>query len=114
MTKLPRGLRCRSCIVIVILCGIFSSSDSAMAQGGQNPDTVLINANIIDCTGSPIQKSMTLVISGNKIASISKESRPQAGEARVIDLAGGFVLPGFWNMHTHLSTVFPDNPALAD
>ena len=33
---------------------------------------------------------------------------------RVVDLEGAYVLPGFWNMHTHLSDVFPENPALAE
>lgn len=29
--------------------------------------------------------------------------------ATVVDLAGAFVVPGLWNVHTHLGGMFPDN-----
>lgn len=32
----------------------------------------------------------------------------EEGKVRVFDLAGGYVLPGLWNVHTHLGDVFPD------
>lgn len=92
-------------------------STSVVSQEPESELTVLTNANVIDCTGSPVQKGMTLVLDGNRIVSIEKDSgavSEHASGARQIDLNGAFVLPGFWNMHTHLSTVFPDNPALAE
>jgi len=88
-----------------------------LCRAAEKPSTVLINANVIDCTGAPVQENMTVVIEGNTITSISK-GQPQAIEQsdaiRVVDVGGGYVLPGFWNMHTHLSDVFPENPALKD
>ena len=52
---------------------------------------------------------------GDTIASITSGPYewPDA-DAQVLDLDGAWVLPGFWNMHTHLSIVFPDNHALDD
>jgi imidazolonepropionase-like amidohydrolase len=88
-----------------------------LCQAAEWPSTVLINANVIDCTGGPVQEDMTVVIEGNTIVSISK-GQPQAMEqndtTRIVDLDGAYVLPGFWNMHTHLSDVFPENPAVED
>ena len=96
---------------------VFCFPDMGLSQGAADPQTVLTNANVIDATGGPVLENMTVVITGNRITSISKGAHRPAGRAeaaRVIDLEGAFVLPGFWNMHTHLSTVFPDNPALVD
>ncbi len=78
---------------------------------------VLSNANIIDGTGGPAQEGMTIVISGDTIAAIisgAYEAPDGDADAQVHDLDGAWVLPGFWNMHTHLSIVFPDNHALDD
>jgi len=86
-----------------------------VSHASENPATVLINANVIDCTGGSVQEGMTVVMVGNSIKAISK-GQPRANElgaaVRVVDLGGAYVLPGFWNMHTHLSEVFPENPAL--
>ncbi len=77
---------------------------------------VLTDVNIIDGNGGPVQEGMTIVIAGERIASITQgpyESSDAGDGAVVHDLDGAWVLPGFWNMHSHLSVMFPDNPALA-
>jgi imidazolonepropionase-like amidohydrolase len=53
---------------------------------------------------------MTVVVEGEKIAHLKPgEYRQAAGEGeRVLDLEGGYVLPGLWNVHTHLSVLWPD------
>jgi imidazolonepropionase-like amidohydrolase len=82
---------------------------------GEDGPTILTNANVIDCTGTPVQSGMTVVVTGDSITALY-QGRPRQGDVdgggRVVDLGGAFVLPGFWNMHTHLSEVFPDNPDL--
>jgi imidazolonepropionase-like amidohydrolase len=99
-------------LVILIAAILFPAS-------GQGQDslmrTVLTNCNIIDCTGSPVQENMTIIITGNEISSIRQgEYRPsrQDENTEVIDLEGAYVLPGFWNMHTHLTDLLPWNNAL--
>ncbi len=77
---------------------------------------VLTNVNIIDGNGGPVEEGMTIVIEGERIASITEGPYESSGAdeaAEVHDLDGAWVLPGFWNMHSHLSVMFPDNPALA-
>ena len=75
---------------------------------------VLTDVNIIDGNGGPVQEGMTVVIDGERIASISEgpyESSGAGDAADVHDLDGAWVLPGFWNMHVHLSVMFPHNHA---
>jgi imidazolonepropionase-like amidohydrolase len=69
--------------------------------------TILTNCTVIDCTGQAPQDSMTVVIEGDKITGLSSGSVDRAG-ARVLDLEGGYVLPGLWEVHTHLGDLIPD------
>jgi len=73
--------------------------------------TILTNCTIIDCTGEPPAKNMTLVVEGDQIAGLKPGSYQPVegrGEARVFDLEGGYVLPGLWDVHAHLGDLIPD------
>ena len=56
-------------------------------------------------------EDMTVVIADDTITEIRRGMyRQSSGEnnVRVFDLKGGFVLPGLWNMHAHISDLHPD------
>jgi len=76
--------------------------------------TILTNCTVIDCTGEPPRKDMTVVIEGDKIAELNPGAhKDKAGEGeRVFDLEGSYVLPGLWSAHTHLGDLFPDTARL--
>ena len=83
----------------------------------QNQNTILTNCNIISCTGSKLMKNMTITIAGNKITEIKRgKYKPKRGDkkSKVIDLKGGYVLPGFWNVHMHLTALLPDPNRIQD
>ncbi len=74
--------------------------------------TILTNCSLIDCTGKDLQKDMTLVIQDNRIEDIYpgiyQDTQGEIPGIRVIDLKGGYVLPGLWNVHGHLGDLLPD------
>ena len=79
--------------------------------------TVLTNCTIIDCTGKAPLADMTVVIEGDRIAELKPGTYKQAagdGKVRVLDLEGGYVLPGLWDAHVHLFDVTPDPRHLLD
>jgi imidazolonepropionase-like amidohydrolase len=74
------------------------------------PNIALTNCNIIDGRGAPIASDMVVIISDNKIKKIDRGPYKNTIEKdmKIIDLKGGYVLPGFWNNHSHLSDLLPD------
>ena len=74
--------------------------------------TVLTHCTVIDCTGKPPMKDMTIIIENDKIAELRPGTHRRAageGEVRVFDLEGGYVLPGLWDVHVHLFEPKPED-----
>jgi imidazolonepropionase-like amidohydrolase len=64
----------------------------------------VVGATIIDGNGGPPLEDGTIVISGNRIASVGPRSEVEVpDEAHVIDGGGRFVTPGFIDSNVHLS-----------
>ena len=86
-------------------------SPPAMVGMERTDVTVLTNSTVIDATGNPPREGATIVIEGNRIAAIYGSGDPQpeyAEGARVLDLQGGYLLPGLWNNHSHMGDLLPD------
>jgi imidazolonepropionase-like amidohydrolase len=67
------------------------------------PVVVLQHVRVIDGTGAPAASDQTVVIEGSLIKSIGPSgSMPPPAGARVLDLAGRSVMPGWVGMHEHL------------
>ncbi len=59
------------------------------------------NVNIIDGTGTKIQKKKSVLLKENTISEIEKANTEPPLNARVIDLKGKYLLPGFIDAHVH-------------
>jgi imidazolonepropionase-like amidohydrolase len=63
--------------------------------------TAITGARVIDGTGAPARVE-TVIISGNRIVAVSDQAEMPAG-AHVIDATGKTLLPGLFDLHTHLN-----------
>ena len=63
---------------------------------------VIKDVTVIDATGAPERKGLTVAIDGNRISAIEKKIHTRKGMV-VIDGKGKFLIPGLWDMHIHLS-----------
>ena len=89
-----KQLRCRLLIASAVL-----SIGGMGAHAAEKPyDLVLRNARIVDGTGSPWYRA-DLAVRGDTIARIAPAITEPA--ARVIDVRGLVVAPGFIDLHTH-------------
>ncbi|MBT5320026.1 MAG: hypothetical protein HOL45_08985, partial [Chloroflexi bacterium] len=69
---------------------------------------IIKNAHVIDAT-SPEPRESTVVVEASKIVELLPAgSSPAESDARVIDLNGGWLLPGLWDVHTHIGRGIPD------
>ena len=83
--------------VLFVLCTTARAEPSALA---------VTHVTVIDGKGGNPQPDRTVLISGDRIASISDSSPPKG--ARVIDGRGKFLIPGLCDMHVHLAGVTAD------
>ncbi|GAA5077796.1 amidohydrolase family protein [Nocardia iowensis] len=87
--------------------GVLSSLAGRAAgadPGPSAPVTVLAGATVIDGTGAPPMPDTTVVLVGDRIVAVGRFPEiPLPPEVRMLDLAGKFVIPGLWDMHTHIA-----------
>src|SRR6202044_3704700 len=64
--------------------------------------TVIAHATVINPGTSSVQRDKTVVITGDRISSVSDAAKFQPpANARVIDATGQYLIPGLWDMHVH-------------
>lgn len=70
---------------------------------------LLTHVGLIDGTGSPVQRDMTIEIEGERIAAVYPNgSRPPPEGADVRDLSGKYVIPGLIDAHVHITDAESD------
>ncbi len=70
-----------------------------MAQ--KNRLLVFRNVTLIDMRSEQPKPNMTVVVSGSRIVEIGKKVKPPKN-AEMIDATGKLMIPGLWDMHTHM------------
>jgi len=86
------------------------------SQAHATEETVVIaltGGTLIDGTGAAPVSDTTIIISGDTIKSVGPSARIEIPEnARLIDLTGKWILPGFIDLHTHLALPMKDEQIL--
>ena len=88
-----------------VLSGLLPCPGSAVpAPPSPEPPLALVHVAVVDVAAGSVLPDRTVLVSGGRIAEVFP-SRASAvpSDARVVDLAGKYVVPGLWDMHVHLS-----------
>jgi imidazolonepropionase-like amidohydrolase len=82
----------------------FAFAWGAILAAEAAPSSLAIkNVTVIDGTGSPPIPSATVLVSGNRITGVLRGGQERIAATEVIDGGGRFLIPGLWDMHTHLA-----------
>ena len=77
--------------------------------------TLLCHANLIDCVEPRVQPDTAVLIEDGRIRAILPSGEAgSAGDAQVVDLKGGYLMPGLWDVHIHPDYLSLDGMPLAD
>jgi imidazolonepropionase-like amidohydrolase len=68
----------------------------------QSADVAIRGATVVDVVNGVLLPDQTVLIAGNRIATVApSEEIGIAPGVDVIDAAGGYLIPGLWDMHVH-------------
>jgi len=76
------------------------AAELAKKLTGALPRVIVVNARVFDPRTGSLSQPTTVVTEGNRIHSIGQDSAFSAAD--FIDAKGGVLLPGLWDMHTHI------------
>jgi len=86
--------------VSLLLLITVASNSPAFAQQQEPGALVLTGANVVDVAAGTVSPDQTVLVEGNRIVAVGRVDAPP--DAEVVDVAGGYVIPGLWDMHAHL------------
>src|SRR5215468_6198111 len=87
----------------ILPCILFFLSVFALAQPGPPATIVLRASKLFDPQAGRLLDHPVIVVSGDKIQSVTSGDVPVQTGATVIDLGNATILPGFIDVHTHLT-----------
>ena len=67
---------------------------------------VFTNVTVIDATGTPVRPDMTVVLTQDRISALGETGTIAIPSgAHVVDATDHFLIPGLWDMHTHIASL---------
>jgi imidazolonepropionase-like amidohydrolase len=89
-----------SVLLLIVLLAAPGMWRPAAAAPADPPAIAIVGATVVDGTGAPPAVA-TVVIRGDRIAEVGPQVQPPPG-ARVVDAKGKTLLPGLFDLHTHV------------
>jgi imidazolonepropionase-like amidohydrolase len=80
----------------------FLFSLSLLTLGAQAQTLTITHAKVINTVDGKIQSDTTVIIDGNRITGVARSAKHKPKAGQVIDAHGEYLIPGLWDMHTHV------------
>lgn len=87
----------------LLLAALTASLVPAGPQPAPTRTIAITGVTLIDGTGAAPHPGVTVIVSGNRISDIVAGQPDLSGILEVVDGKGKFLIPGLWDMHTHLA-----------
>lgn len=91
-------------VMMLVLCWSMRGQVHAQQQATTPTALVFDGVTVVDVGEGKLVPDQRVVITGNRIAAVGGAGMVKVPkEARVIDAGGRYLMPGLWDMHTHVS-----------
>jgi imidazolonepropionase-like amidohydrolase len=68
----------------------------------QSPSVAISSVTVVDVRNGSLRPERTVLVAGNRITAVGPADQVRTpDDADVVDAAGGFLIPGLWDMHVH-------------
>ena len=105
-----------SIAMFVVLAGGACASAGTPGAAGTPGTFAITHVTVVDVAGGPSRADQTVLVRGNRIAEVGPAGALRVPRgARVVDGAGKYLIPGLWDMHSHVASYgdTTGHPALA-
>ncbi len=75
---------------------------SLLALSANAQTLIITHATVVDTVTGKLQPDTTVVIEKNRITRLSASTKANPKSGQVIDAHGQYLIPGLWDMHTHV------------
>jgi hypothetical protein len=83
--------------LVTMLCLLLGACAHA-----QPPTLVIRGATVVDIVDGSFRPEHTVLIAGNRMTAVGPADQVRVpDDADLVDAAGGFLIPGLWDMHVH-------------
>lgn len=89
--------------VLVVALGAIMFTAPAVEQAVTAGNVTIENVTVVDVVKGTLVPNMTVVVDGNRIASVAKTRSGDRHSGAVMDGTGMYVMPGLWDMHVHVA-----------
>jgi imidazolonepropionase-like amidohydrolase len=87
-----------------ILLGLAFSSAAAAQNPPAPAELAITNANVVDVERGRLLPDHTVLVRGGRIMSVSPSGQRRVPpRARVVNAGGGYLIPGLWDAHAHVT-----------
>ena len=94
----------RAMFVVAALCILLPGG--FLGAGARSSILVIEHVTVTDVSGGPTRTDQTVVISGGTITAVTSSGSTKVPKgAQVVDARGKFLIPGLWDMHTHIAGI---------
>jgi imidazolonepropionase-like amidohydrolase len=104
MNKAFFNFKSAAVLKIAMLLLISFTAAAAQTRPSTQPKPIAFTrTTIIDVVSGSAQPRMTVIIAGDRITEIGQTGKIKIPKgAQIVDARGKFLIPGLWDMHTHL------------
>ncbi len=92
----------RGIFTLLLLILLPTSLVAQFKLTAESRPVVFNRVTVIDMTGAPLKPNMTVIVVGDRIATLGKTGKVRLPKnPQIIDASGKFLIPGLWDMHVH-------------